>query len=653
MTRKHDLAKPRGGAKSAKSASASGDTRRWKRNVSITSGKSPSAGQRSGKASNKVGKSALASGDEHAAVLRRPAASLASDSPASASGTRVVTSICSHGVRIRCCAERRQELMDVIRARRSARSVWDPNDWRREIECIKIQKGTVYLGVGKHGGSRSKPLATGNTDLDTVTGKRKSTDRDSDDVLASGSKDRSIEQLASGNKDRGIEQLASGNKDRGIDQLAPGNKDRGIEQLASGKKDRGIDQLAPGSKDRGIEQLASGNKDRGSGRGVASESSAPGDTQHGVGTGREQPSDSGKVASSSESLATGSTGSIVMRYGLGYRLLGPATGRGSFGSVFPVIWKDGQDRDDLGELAVVKHVPIERPFVGPSVQEEREMEITSTLAHDNVVRLLRAIQTPFAVDLIFEQCSWDLLHALRASIELGSRPKILAQICSGLAYVHGEGIMHRDLKPANILLQSRPGGKFSAKIADFGLARRVPSRPPMHDAAPDADITPLQNGAGHWRHRPDLTTQVTTLWYRAPEVLLASRQYDTGVDMWAFGCIAVEVLTKSVAFPGSSESQMLVTIFSFAGTRKSDEWPSLLQLPQFRAFIQKTSLQPKKCQWPKLTAEAQTFVLETLKPCPSQRWSAHNALKHKFLLATGSDDVGGGDKGEEVSMNVG
>ena len=119
--------------------------------------------------------------------------------------------------------------------------------------------------------------------------------------------------------------------------------------------------------------------------------------------------------------------------------------------------------------------------------------------------------------------------------------------------------------------------------------------------------------------------------------------------MWAFGCIAVEVLTKSVAFPGSSESQMLVKIFSFAGTRKSDEWPSLLQLPQFRTFIQTISRQPIQCQsqWPNLTAEAQTFVLQALKPCPSQRWSAHTALNHKFLLATGSDDVGGGDKGEE------
>ena len=116
----------------------------------------------------------------------------------------------------------------------------------------------------------------------------------------------------------------------------------------------------------------------------------------------------------------------------------------------------------------------------------------------------------------------------------------------------------------------------------------------MHDAAPDL-----------WRMTPGLTTQVTTLWYRAPEVLLESRQYDTGVDMWAFGCVAVEVLAKSVAFPGSSESQMLVKIFSFAGTQKSDEWPSLLQLPQFHTFIRSTRLQPNKCQWPKVLGKAQ------------------------------------------------
>ena len=157
-------------------------------------------------ASDKVGKSALASGDEHAVVLRRPAASPTSNSLASASGDRVVTSIYSHGVRIRCLVERRQELTDAVRARRSSRSVWDPSDWRREIHALKAKMaGVVVCGWG---GSRSKPLAIGKTGLDTATGKRrkrKSADRDSADVLASGSKDRSNEQLASGNKDRGIE----------------------------------------------------------------------------------------------------------------------------------------------------------------------------------------------------------------------------------------------------------------------------------------------------------------------------------------------------------------------------------------------------------------------------------------------------------------
>ena len=203
MTRKHNLAKPRGGAKSA---SASGDTRR---RVSKTLVQRP------------------------AAVLRRPAASLASDSPAPASGGRDLTSIYSHGVRIRCYPERRQELTDAVRARRSSRSVWDPNDWSLEMRALKAKMGD--LGVGAHGGPRYKALATGKTGIDTVTGKRKSTDRDSGDVLASGSKDRSIEQLASGNKGRGIEQLGSGKKARGIDELGIGKKAGGIEKLEPGK----------------------------------------------------------------------------------------------------------------------------------------------------------------------------------------------------------------------------------------------------------------------------------------------------------------------------------------------------------------------------------------------------------------------------------
>nr|VVW86591.1 unnamed protein product [Nymphaea colorata] len=45
--------------------------------------------------------------------------------------------------------------------------------------------------------------------------------------------------------------------------------------------------------------------------------------------------------------------------------------------------------------------------------------------------------------------------------------KLILGICSGLAYLHRQGVMHRDIKPQNILLQGH-----STKIADFGFACR-------------------------------------------------------------------------------------------------------------------------------------------------------------------------------------
>ncbi len=39
-----------------------------------------------------------------------------------------------------------------------------------------------------------------------------------------------------------------------------------------------------------------------------------------------------------------------------------------------------------------------------------------------------------------------------------------------------------------------------------------------------------------------LTHEVVTLWYRAPEVLLGTKFYATGVDIWSLGCIFAEMV---------------------------------------------------------------------------------------------------------------
>ena len=50
------------------------------------------------------------------------------------------------------------------------------------------------------------------------------------------------------------------------------------------------------------------------------------------------------------------------------------------------------------------------------------------------------------------------------------------QIMQGLAYIHKSGYFHRDMKPENLLVH-----KDTVKIADFGLAREIRSKPPYTD----------------------------------------------------------------------------------------------------------------------------------------------------------------------------
>lgn len=53
---------------------------------------------------------------------------------------------------------------------------------------------------------------------------------------------------------------------------------------------------------------------------------------------------------------------------------------------------------------------------------------------------------------------------------------IMYQIFQGLAYMHKNGFFHRDIKPENMLVKGDV-----VKVADFGLAREIRSKPPYTD----------------------------------------------------------------------------------------------------------------------------------------------------------------------------
>ena len=69
-----------------------------------------------------------------------------------------------------------------------------------------------------------------------------------------------------------------------------------------------------------------------------------------------------------------------------------------------------------------------------------------------------------------------------------------------------------------------------------------------------------------------LSEYVSTRWYRAPEVLLRTRDYNAPVDMFAVGCIMAELVMLRPLFPGNSESDMIQRVCQIMGTPNSTIW---------------------------------------------------------------------------------
>ena len=124
--------------------------------------------------------------------------------------------------------------------------------------------------------------------------------------------------------------------------------------------------------------------------------------------------------------------------------------------------------------------------------------------------------------------------------------EISREITTGMAYVHQTGILHRDIKPQNVMVSfDVDKGVMRAVLADFGLARWVPRREEDERAAAKDLLASLQ-GQGKL-----MTRSVVTIWYRAPEILLADEiaplvRYTSAIDVWSLGCVMYELVQGKV-----------------------------------------------------------------------------------------------------------
>lgn len=103
--------------------------------------------------------------------------------------------------------------------------------------------------------------------------------------------------------------------------------------------------------------------------------------------------------------------------------------------------------------------------------------------------------------------------------------------------------------------------------------------------------------------------------YRAPEILLGSKQYSCPVDIWSIGCIFAEMVRRRALFPGDSEIDELFLIFR--SVLRFFGQPTILASPFFTPFLHSHLGTPTDATWPgvsKLPDYKQTFPKFRAKP---------------------------------------
>uniref|UniRef100_A0A3B4ZY42 Cyclin-dependent kinase-like 2 n=1 Tax=Stegastes partitus TaxID=144197 RepID=A0A3B4ZY42_9TELE len=218
-----------------------------------------------------------------------------------------------------------------------------------------------------------------------------------------------------------------------------------------------------------------------------------------------------------------------------YESLGPV-GEGSYGTVLKCRHRDS------GRLVAIKKFMDSDDDKAVKKIALREIKLLRQLRHDNLVNLLEVWKRRRRWYLVFEFVDRTLLEDLEhnpTGLDLNTSRQYLYQILRATAFCHQQNIIHRDIKPENILISQ--GGVV--KLCDFGFARTVAS--------------PSEGGV--------YTDYVATRWYRAPELLVGDIKYGKPVDVWALGCLLIEMLTGQPLFPGDSDLDQIYHIIRCFG----------------------------------------------------------------------------------------
>nr|AAQ96239.1 LRRGT00026 [Rattus norvegicus] len=269
----------------------------------------------------------------------------------------------------------------------------------------------------------------------------------------------------------------------------------------------------------------------------------------------------------------------------------------------------------------------------------REIKLLKQLRHENLVNLLEVCKKKKRWYLVFEFVDHTILDDLKLfpnGLDYQVVQKYLFQIINGIGFCHSHNIIHRDIKPENILV-SQSG---VVKLCDFGFARTL--------AAPGEVYTDY----------------VATRWYRAPELLVGDVKYGKAVDIWAIGCLVIEMLMGQPLFPGESDIDQLHHIMTCLGNLIPRHQELFYKNPVFAGVrlpeIKDIEAEPLESRYPKLPEVVISLAKKCLHIDPDKRPLCADLLHHDFFqmdgfaerYSAGLSSAGCRDQGQRAGPTV-
>jgi serine/threonine-protein kinase len=235
-----------------------------------------------------------------------------------------------------------------------------------------------------------------------------------------------------------------------------------------------------------------------------------------------------------------------------------------------------------------------------------EAQAASGLNHPNIITIHDVISDGDNEFMVMELVTGRVLKDLiPGGLGISQTLNYSVQLADALAAAHSAGIVHRDLKPGNIMITD----SGFVKVLDFGLAK-------LTDAGPASQL-------GDATSVTELTVEgriLGTIAYMSPEQAQGKR-VDSRSDIFSFGAVLYEMLTRRPAFEGDSSLSTLSSILR-------DDVKPMVDLdvpPRLEAVIQRCMRKNPDDRWQKIS-EVHAVLSELKQDCDSGNSSKAMAL---------------------------